>query len=131
MGCVLTQLEPVPRVTFISFMIQSAITICLAPEARTGPFVYHGQLPEGCAKAAALGFDAVELFPRSAREIDPGQVRQALKVQPWNADAHFIMGELLSEQGRKDEAAREYREALRIDPTHPGVCAKLNLESGR
>ncbi len=50
--------------------MKSAITICLVPEARLGPFVYHTSLAEGCALAAAAGFDAVEIFPPSADAID-------------------------------------------------------------
>lgn len=42
--------------------MKSAITISLVEEARKGPFVYHDGLADGCARAAAAGFDAVELF---------------------------------------------------------------------
>jgi sugar phosphate isomerase/epimerase len=58
--------------------MQSAVTISLIPEARGGPFVFWDDLAAGCAKAAALGFDAVEIFPRSAQELDVHQVRQLL-----------------------------------------------------
>jgi sugar phosphate isomerase/epimerase len=43
--------------------MRSAVTISLVPEARGGPFVFWDDLAEGCRKAAALGFDAIELFP--------------------------------------------------------------------
>jgi len=42
--------------------MKSAITISLVEEARKGPFVFHDGLADGCARAAAAGFDAVELF---------------------------------------------------------------------
>jgi len=42
--------------------MKSAITISLVEEARSGPFVYHDGLADGCARAAAAGFDAVEIF---------------------------------------------------------------------
>ncbi len=45
--------------------MKSAITICLVPEAKSGPFVFHGDLEQGCRKAAELGFDAVEVFAPS------------------------------------------------------------------
>lgn len=45
--------------------MKSAITICLVPEAKSGPFVFHGDLEQGCRKAAELGFDAVEVFTPS------------------------------------------------------------------
>jgi sugar phosphate isomerase/epimerase len=58
--------------------IQSCVTISLVPEARGGPFVFWDDLEAGCRKAAALGFDAVEVFPRSAEEIDPNALRRVL-----------------------------------------------------
>jgi sugar phosphate isomerase/epimerase len=42
--------------------MKSAITISQVPEAAEGPFVLRGPLPEAFASAAAIGFDAVELF---------------------------------------------------------------------
>ncbi|MEM1354566.1 MAG: sugar phosphate isomerase/epimerase family protein [Planctomycetota bacterium] len=46
--------------------MKSAITISLVEEARRGPFVYHDGLADGCARAAAAGFDAVEVFVPSS-----------------------------------------------------------------
>jgi len=42
--------------------MRSAITLCQVPEAASGPFVLRTPLPEAFATAAAIGFDAVELF---------------------------------------------------------------------
>jgi sugar phosphate isomerase/epimerase len=58
--------------------MRSAITVCLVPEARSGPFVFHSGLEHGCEQAARLGFDAVEVFPRSAAELDGLQLKQLL-----------------------------------------------------
>jgi len=58
--------------------MQSAVTISLFPEARGGPFVFLDDLAGGCQKAAALGFDAVEVFPRSPQDFDVQHVRQLL-----------------------------------------------------
>ncbi|MDX1953006.1 MAG: sugar phosphate isomerase/epimerase family protein [Verrucomicrobiota bacterium] len=60
-------------------MIKSAVTISLVPEAKGGPFVYWDNLPENCAKAARLGFDAVEIFPPSGPELDRRAIEAALK----------------------------------------------------
>jgi sugar phosphate isomerase/epimerase len=46
--------------------MKSAITISLVPQARGGPFVFWDDLEAGCASAAKLGFDAVEIFPPNA-----------------------------------------------------------------
>lgn len=56
--------------------IRSAVTISLVPEAHGGPFVFCDGLEHGCARAAALGFDAVEIFPPSA---------DALRIKPLRA----------------------------------------------
>lgn len=58
-------------------MIRSAVTVSLVPEARGGPFVFWDGLEAGCERAAAHGFDAVEVFPRSVGECGPGSIRQA------------------------------------------------------
>lgn len=51
-------------------MIKSAITVSLVPQAKGGPFVFWDGLADGCATAARLGFDAVEIFPPNAAAID-------------------------------------------------------------
>jgi len=58
--------------------VSSAVTLCLVPEARRGPFVFHADLPTGCARASALGFEAVEVFPRSADEVYAAELKDAL-----------------------------------------------------
>ena len=63
--------------------MRSAVTISLVPEARGGPFVFWDDLAAGCASAAELGFDAVEIFPVSADALDITQVKQLL-------DAHGL-----------------------------------------
>ena len=49
--------------------IRSAITVSLVPEARGGPFVFWDGLAPACKRAAALGFDAVEIFPPGAQSL--------------------------------------------------------------
>jgi len=58
--------------------MKSAVTVCLVPEAKLGPFVFHTGLVEGCALAKQAGFDAVEIFPPSAAGIDEGALKAAL-----------------------------------------------------
>ncbi|HEX4794465.1 MAG TPA: sugar phosphate isomerase/epimerase family protein [Humisphaera sp.] len=60
-------------------MIKSAVTISLVREARGGPFVFWNDLAEGCAKAAALGFDAVEIFPPGAEAVRADIVKPLLE----------------------------------------------------
>jgi sugar phosphate isomerase/epimerase len=58
--------------------MKSAITVSLVPEARSGPFVFHDGLEEGCRRASALGFDAVEIFPASATAIKKTALKELL-----------------------------------------------------
>jgi len=58
--------------------MKSAVTICLVPEARQGPFVFHDGLQAGCRAAAELGFDAVEVFPESAAGVLPVELVRLL-----------------------------------------------------
>ena len=58
--------------------MRSAVTISLVPEASGGPFVFWHDLAAGCTQAAELGFDAVEVFPRSAAELDVNLLRSCL-----------------------------------------------------
>ena len=58
--------------------MRSAVTISLVPEARGGPFVFWDDLAAGCRKAAALGFDAVEVFPPGADAVNPDELRTLL-----------------------------------------------------
>jgi sugar phosphate isomerase/epimerase len=58
--------------------MKSAVTVSLVPEAMNGPFVFHDGLEEGCRRASALGFDAVEIFPPSAAGIKKSALKEVL-----------------------------------------------------
>jgi len=59
-------------------MIRSSVTISLVPEAKGGPFVFWGDLRGHCARAAELGFDAVEVFAPSPAVIAGNELKQLL-----------------------------------------------------
>ena len=59
-----------------SMPIKSCVTISLVKEARGGPFVFWDDLAASCRKAAALGFDAVEVFPPAPDAVDPAELRR-------------------------------------------------------
>jgi len=52
-----------------------------------------------------------------APEAEP-YLRQALKLAPRDAEAHYNLGVTLLALGRTDEALVAFREALRLDPNH-------------
>jgi sugar phosphate isomerase/epimerase len=56
----------------------SAITVSLVPQAKGGPFVYWNGLADACAQAAALGFDAIEVFPPAPNAIDIAELQGLL-----------------------------------------------------
>jgi sugar phosphate isomerase/epimerase len=51
-------------------MIRSAVTIALVPQIKSGPWIFWEELETSMAKAADLGFDAIELFTPAADAID-------------------------------------------------------------
>lgn len=59
--------------------MKSAITVSLVEEARGGPFVFWHDLPGACARARAVGFDAIELFPPGADAVKPSELRRLLE----------------------------------------------------
>ncbi len=60
--------------------MKPAVTISLVNEARGGPFVFWDSLAEGCARAAAHGFSAVEIFPSSASALDQKELKSLLEL---------------------------------------------------
>lgn len=60
-------------------MIRSAVTIALVSQIKSGPWIFWEDLEKSLEQAAALGFDAVELFTSSADAIDPIQLRALLE----------------------------------------------------
>jgi len=95
--------------------MRSAVTISLVPEASGGPFVFWHDLAAGCAQAAKLGFDAVEVFPRSATELDARLLRSCLdqyglKLAAMGTGASWIVQKLrLTDH---DEAVRRRASAF-------------------
>jgi sugar phosphate isomerase/epimerase len=79
--------------------VKSAVTICLVPEARSGPFVFHDGLADGCLRAASHGYDGVEILPRSADEVDAAKLRallakHGLSVAAFGTGAGWILRKL-------------------------------------
>ncbi|MEM6257381.1 MAG: sugar phosphate isomerase/epimerase family protein [Planctomycetota bacterium] len=89
--------------------MKSAITISLVEEARKGPFVYHDGLADGCARAAALGFDAVEIFVPS---FDPlpelaGLLEQhSLQLAAIGTGAGWVKHKLSLTDGNENQRAK-------------------------
>lgn len=80
--------------------MRSAITVSLVPETKGGPFVFSSGLADGCARAAALGFDAVEIFPPAAdapelAELPDLIARHRLSVAAVGTGAGWVVKKLM------------------------------------
>jgi sugar phosphate isomerase/epimerase len=83
----------------MSTLIRSAVTVSLVEESRGGPFVFWHDLAAACRNASQLGFDAIEIFASSARELNLTEVRRltddyGLKVAAVGSGAGWIKHKL-------------------------------------
>jgi sugar phosphate isomerase/epimerase len=67
--------------------VKLSVTVCLIPEAKGGPFIFWDDLTGSIAKAAALGYDAIELFPPEPDALDPAAVKKLLKPHKLSVSA--------------------------------------------
>jgi Flp pilus assembly protein TadD len=54
-----------------------------------------------------------------------GHFAEAVRIRPGFANARFNLGLALETLGRLDEAAAQYEEAARLDPSDPAAAARL------
>ncbi len=59
--------------------MRSAITVSLVPATKGGPFVFSSGLADAFARAAGLGFDAVEIFPSAGDDAALAEVPALMK----------------------------------------------------
>lgn len=93
----------------------SAITVSLVPQAKGGPFVFWDGLADACERAAALGFDAIEIFPPAPSALDIAEVQNLLdhhklKVAAIGTGAGWVVHKLslTSSDPANRQAAREF-----------------------
>ncbi|QDT65479.1 sugar phosphate isomerase/epimerase family protein [Calycomorphotria hydatis] len=75
--------------------MKSAITVSLVPEAKGGPFVFWDGLEDACRHASELGFDAIEVFPSAASDLEADKIleltgRYNLKVAAVGTGAGWV-----------------------------------------
>ena len=118
--------------------MKSAITISLTPQARGGPFVFWDDLAAGCAKAAQLGFDAVEVFAPSPEALAEDQIRlllerHKLKLAGVGTGAGWVIHKLTltSADGEVRSRAREFIRSMVDAGGKLGAPAVIGSMQGR
>ncbi|MES2476205.1 MAG: sugar phosphate isomerase/epimerase family protein [Verrucomicrobiota bacterium] len=91
--------------------MKSAITLCQVPEAAAGPFVLRTPLPEAFETAAAIGFDAVELFLPGPDFISVDEVKSLAKKHSLSIAAVGTGAGWLKQGLSLTDASAEKREA--------------------
>jgi sugar phosphate isomerase/epimerase len=91
--------------------MRSAITVSLVPQTKGGPFVFSNGLADAFSQAAALGFDAVEVFPPAADEPAlaglPALVeRHGLRIAAVGTGAGWVVHQLTLTQASAEVRAR-------------------------
>src|SRR5687767_11923217 len=54
-------------------------------------------------------------------------LRQVISITPRNPDAHNLLGTILDHRGKFNDAEREYRKALRLNPNIVSPLANLGV----
>ena len=118
--------------------MRSAITVSLVPEAKGGPFVYSDGLESAAIDAAALGFDALEIFPPGADALASTGWLEVLRANGLRAaavgtGAGWVARGLnltLPEGDRRLEARAFIREIIAV-AARAGAPAILGSMQGR
>ncbi|MBU6294919.1 MAG: sugar phosphate isomerase/epimerase [Planctomycetes bacterium] len=118
--------------------MRSAITICLVPEAASGPFVFHGDLDQGCHQAAALGFDGVEIFAPGPEALPADPVaailrRHGLGLAALGSGAGFLKHKLslTSADANVRRGARQFLKEMILAGGRLGAPVILGSMQGR
>ena len=93
--------------------MKSAITVSLVPQAKGGPFVFSNGLADAAQQAAALGFDALEIFPPNAEAMDVGAIQQLLSTNKLAVAAVGTGGGWVVNKWTLTHADAEIRERAR------------------
>jgi sugar phosphate isomerase/epimerase len=117
--------------------MQLAATVCLIPQLAKGPFLYSGELVDGCRRAAEAGFDAVELLIPSPDAVSPDTLGEllatyGLKLSGISTGAAFLLEHLhlCSPQADQRRRALAFAEQI-VDLAGPlGGFAVIGLLKG-
>ena len=86
---------------------------------------YYRRVLSGTHSAETEGDYAVALGMRGRGSEALSILRRAVAADPDNARLHYNLGTMLAQQGSFTLAVPELREALRLDPSIPGVLQSV------
>ena len=69
---------------------------------------------------------AARLLERGNPAAAAVQAREAVRLDPGTADAHYLLGVAVASPGVGADAPQEFRQTLRLDPRHQS--AKNNMD---
>ena len=115
-------------------MNPTAITVSLVPEARGGPFILWDDISTSCAKAKALGYDAIELFapsPEAVREASAVVRREGLALAAAGTGAGWVRHKLSISDPDPEIRARARRSVVEMIDAAAPAPALLGSMQGR
>ncbi len=75
----------------------------------------------------ALNNLGTTLYLQGKEEEAISYYREAIRINPFYAEAHYNLGVVLARQGHLEEAEAHYKETLRINPNHERANNNLGL----
>ncbi len=118
--------------------MRAAVTISLVSEAAGGPFVFWHDIPAAAARAAELGFDALEIFPPDADfpdrpKLDLALRQHSLSVAAMGTGAGWVKHKLTltAVDGKVREQARQFVRSIIATAASYGAPAIVGSMQGR
>ena len=93
--------------------MKPCVTVSLVPEARGGPFIFWEDLAAACAKAASLGYPAIEIFPPAPSAINRDELFSLLRKHKLSVAAFGTGGGWLRRKLTLTSANGEVRKEAR------------------
>ena len=91
-----------------------------------------GCAPESSDPVASPAYErALEHTQAGRLDEAEAELSAAIRAAPEEVDPHLLRGAIVERRGRLEEAADSYREAQRIDPTHPSPPLHLERIAGK
>ena len=95
-------------------MIRPSITITLAQQLASGPFLFCNDLQGCCRIAAELGFDAIEILPPSANDLPIEELRTLLDSFGLNLAGVGMGAAAMQGHGREEAFANMFGGAIGV-----------------